>query len=473
MLKNHLIKILQENLPYEPTRSQETLMDVLAGFIVSQGEKECLLVKGYAGTGKTTLVHSLVRTLDQFRIRSVLMAPTGRAAKVLSSYAGKNAYTIHKQIYRQKGASEGLGTFALDRNLFSHTFFVVDEASMIPDSSPELSVFGSGRLLDDLVEYVYSGKSCKLILIGDTAQLPPVGLELSPALDRKVLAGYGLQVSEVFLDDILRQALGSGILANATRIRQLIGKEKPVLPRIRTNGLPDVVHLGGADLLETLSTAYDRGGMEDCMVICRSNRQANRYNKGIRNQILWREEEVSIGDLLMVVKNNYFWLQESREVDFIANGDILEVTRIHGYQDRYGFRFADMNLRFLDYPDLEARAWVMLDTLTAESASLPVHRGREFYQAVLEDYPGIKSQRKQYQAVREDPFFNALQVKFAYAVTCHKAQGGQWKHVFVDQGFMNEERLNLEYLRWLYTAFTRASEKLYLVNFPLPFREEG
>ena len=473
MLKNHLTSVLRENLPYDPTPAQERLMNVLAEFIASTGERECLLVKGFAGTGKTTLVHALVRTLDQFRIRSVLMAPTGRAAKVLSSYAGKKTYTIHKEIYRQKGSREGLGTFVLDRNLFTDTFFVVDEASMISNQSAELSLFGSGRLLDDLIEYVYSGRCCRLILMGDSAQLPPVGLDISPALDIRALEGYGLRVREVFLDDIIRQALGSGILSNATDIRKMIDASVSQIPVIRTRGLPDVEHISGRDLIEALDTAYGRDGVSECIVICRSNRQANRYNQGIRNQIFYREEEISMGDILMVVKNNYFWLQENEVVDFIANGDMMEVARIHGYRELYGTRFADLELRFLDYREMEIRAWVMLETLTADSPSLPSPRARELYQAVLEDYPHARSQRKKFLAVRSDPFFNALQVKFGYAVTCHKAQGGQWKHVFVDQGYMTDDRVNTEYLRWLYTAFTRASEKLYLVNFPAVFLENG
>lgn len=469
MLKNHIASKLRENLPYEPTPSQENLMEVLAGFISGQGERDCLLIKGYAGTGKTTLVHSLVKTLGRFRLRTVLMAPTGRAAKVLSSYAGKNANTIHKQIYRQKNAREGLGEFALDRNLYTDTLFVVDEASMISNQSADLSLFGSGRLLDDLVNFVYSGRGCRMVLIGDTAQLPPVGLNISPALEAKKLESYGLQVTEAFLDDIVRQSLDSGILSNATAVRNLISGKRKGLPCLAPK--PDVIFLPGADLTDVLGNAYDRNGAGETIVICRSNKRANKYNAGIRNQILYREEEISNGDLLMVVKNNYYWLRDNQEIDFIANGDILEVKRIHGYQDRYGFRFADMELAFPDYGLTEVRVKVMLDTLASETASLGSDESKKLYHAISEDYPKIKSQRKLYQTLRENEFFNALQVKFAYAVTCHKAQGGQWKHVFVDQGYIAEEQINTEYLRWLYTAFTRATEKLYLVNFPQKYQE--
>lgn len=465
MLKNHLIKLLTENFDYEPTESQKGLIISLSSFITSDEQKQVLLVKGYAGTGKTTLVSSLVKSLDKCKLRYVLLAPTGRAAKVLSAYSRRPAFTIHKKIYIQKTAREGMGIFVLERNFHSNTFFIVDEASMITNQAQELNIFGSGMLLDDLLEYVYNNKNCKLIMIGDSAQLPPVGLDISPALDRKVLEQHNLIVYECYLTDVIRQSLDSGILYNATGIREMLDKQLSDLPVFKTQGYDDVISLPGSDLLEELSQAYDRYGHDGTIVVTRSNKRANRYNQGIRNQILGREEEIAQGDFLMVVRNNYFWLDENQITDFIANGDIAEITRIHKYQELYGFRFADVTLRFPDYQDMKVMCKIMLDTLDIETAALGQEESRALYQAILEDFPEVKSKRKQYEKIREHPFFNALQVKFAYAVTCHKAQGGQWESVFIDQGYITEEMMNLEYLRWLYTAFTRATKNLYLVNF--------
>lgn len=468
MLKNHIIAVLKENLGYEPTRSQEALMDRLADFMLQPDRKEALLVKGYAGTGKTTIISALVKTLQHFRLRSVLMAPTGRAAKVFASFAGKTAYTIHKKIYRQKSTRDGFGSFVLEKNLHHKTLFLVDEASMISNQNRELSIFGSGRLLDDLITYVYNENSCKLILIGDTAQLPPVGLEISSALDRKNLEGYGLKVHEVFLTDIVRQALGSGILMNATSIRNQIESNDIRLPSLNRKGFHDIIQISGEDLIEAIASAYDNPGMENSMIVVRSNKMANKYNAGIRNQILWQESEIAPGDYIMVVKNNYYWGGEDNQIDFIANGDIAQIRKIKAYQERYGYRFADLVLAFPDYDNLELEAKAMLDTIMIEAAALNENQNKELFYNVLEDYPDAKSKKQQYEQVRNDPFFNALQIKFAYAVTCHKAQGGQWPVVFVDQGYLNREMITVEYLRWLYTALTRATGKLYLVN----FREE-
>jgi len=466
MLKNHITQKIRENLVVEPTNGQELLIEKWAEFVVSPENEPVFLVKGFAGTGKTTMVNALVKTLDQFKIKSVLLAPTGRAAKVLSSYSGKPAFTIHKKIYRQKSSTDGFGAFSLDRNQNSGTFFIVDEASMISNSSMEASAFGSGCLLNDLVEYVFGGSRCKLILIGDVAQLPPVGLDVSPALDTEELSGYlGLDVQGVMLTDVVRQSEDSGILINATHLREMLQTGEETYPQISTINYPDVHRVQGADLIEEINSAYDRYGMEETMVVSRSNKRANRFNQGIRNMILYREEEISSGDYLMVVKNNYFWSQQVKEMDFIANGDIVEVMRIIRHVEMYGFRFAEVTVRFTDYKDVELDVMILLDTLSIETASLGYEQNRKLFDSVSQDYADIRSRKKRFEKVRNNEFFNALQVKYAYAVTCHKAQGGQWDAVFVDQGYLTEEMLDREYFRWLYTAITRATKQLYLVNF--------
>ena len=465
MLKTHIARLLKDNFDYEPTESQKDLISNLSFFISNQESKPVFLLKGYAGTGKTTIISSLVKTLDEFHLQYILLAPTGRAAKVLSNYTRRPAFTIHKKIYIQKSAKEGMGIFVLERNMFSNTFFIIDEASMITNQAQDLSSFGTGRLLDDLIQYVYNDKNNKLILIGDTAQLPPVSLNISPALDIKILQNYGLNVIESNLTDVIRQSMGSGILFNATELRNLLDNNKIHLPSIRTKRFIDIIPLTGAELVEELSKAYDQHGHNETIIVTRSNKRANKYNQGIRNQILNRETEISKGDFLMIVRNNYFWLDENQVTDFIANGDIAEVVKIHKYEEQYGFRFADVTLRFPDYENMTIQCKIMLDTLMIETAALGQERSQELYHHILEDYPEIKSKRKQYETVREHSYFNALQVKFAYAVTCHKAQGGQWEAVFVDQGFITEDMINIEYLRWLYTAFTRATRKLYLINF--------
>ena len=475
MIKNHIKILLKQNLPFTPTDGQTALITGLSEFISSDEQDAILLLKGYAGTGKTTMIISLTQTLKEIKTRSVLMAPTGRAAKVMAGYTGMPAFTIHKSIYRQKSTTDGLGNFVLDKNLYKNTWFIVDEASMISNQGNEGSVFGSGRLLDDLLEYVYSGENCRLILVGDTAQLPPVGLNISPALEVAELKNHGFEVKEFELKEVVRQARDSGILYNATGIRNRISNEiEPFgfFP-LDTDDFPDVVKVSGEDLIETISTCYDKYGLFETTVVTRSNKRANLYNKGIRGSILYKENEIEQGDLLMVVKNNYFWVNEDIGLDFIANGDIAEVERIYGYEELYGFRFANVNLRFIDYDDVEVDCKIFLETLTIETASFPYEKNRELYQTVAEDYPEIRNKKELWKKVKENPYFNALQVKFAYALTCHKAQGGQWKAVFIDHGYLVEDMLDKEYYRWLYTAFTRPTEKLFLVNFHREFFEES
>jgi ATP-dependent exoDNAse (exonuclease V), alpha subunit - helicase superfamily I member len=393
------------------------------------------------------------------------MAPTGRAAKVLASYSGRPAFTIHKKIYRQKSSKDGLGSFSLDRNLHKDTFFIVDEASMVSNSSGDSSLFGSGRLLDDLIEFVYSGTDCKLILVGDTAQLPPVGSILSPALDPASLGGYGFGLISCELKQVVRQSETSGVLMNATRVRLQVAETNLVHPSIDCINYKDTIRITGEELIDEISSAYGTCGMEGTIIVVNSNKQANRYNQGIRNRIFFREEEISAGDMVMVVKNNYFIIDEDEDgAGFIANGDIAEVRKIRKYEERYGFRFADMVLKFPDY-NLEIEAKVMMDVLHLDTPALPSEKNKELYQNILADYLNIKNRRKQFEAVKNNPYFNALQIKFAYAVTCHKAQGGQWERVFIDQGMFNRNEISIDYLRWFYTALTRSTDKVYLVNF--------
>lgn len=467
MIKNHLNTLLTQKLAFEPTKSQQVLISVLSEYITVNEPDTIMLIKGYAGTGKTTMINALTQVLDMLKIRSVLMAPTGRAAKVMSGYSGKPAFTIHKSIYRQKSSSDGMGRFVLDKNLYKNTYFIVDEASMISDDAGDKSVFGSGRLLDDLLEYVYSGENCRLILVGDTAQLPPVGLALSPALDAAVLENHGFSVNTVELTEVVRQAEDSGILYNATQIRTLIGNEvenSGFFP-IELEQFGDLSRVSGAELIETVSSCYDKYGIFETTIVTRSNKRANIFNKGIRGSILYKENEIERGDLLMVVKNNYFWPAEGSGIDFIANGDIAEIISIRGYEELYGFRFANVSLRFVDYENVELECKIFLETLTLESASFPYEQNRQLFDAFSEDYMDTRNKRDRWKKIRENPYYNALQVKYAYALTCHKAQGGQWKAVFVDHGYLTEDMLDKEYYRWLYTAFTRPTEKLYLVNF--------
>ncbi len=465
MRQENIHNLLTKNLGYLPTRDQSDCMQLLAKFVSDNTNDVIFLMTGYAGTGKTSVIASLVAALNTLRLKSVLLAPTGRAAKVLRSYSGKEAYTIHRKIYRQKSATDGIGKFVLDRNLHKETFFIVDEASMIPDESSEGSMFGSGRLLEDLLEYVYTGTDCKLILVGDVAQLPPVGSVVSPALDVNVLKATGFALETFELHQVIRQSEGSGILMNATAVRQQVTDGDLSVPELVLKGYSDIERLGGNDLIERLAESYDRCGTDGAIVVVNSNNLANRYNQGIRNRVFFREEEISTGDIIMVVKNNYFWLKDEENTSFIANGDIAEVRRIRKFEEMYGMRFAEMTLWFRD-AELEIEAKVMLDTLMMNTPSLSPEKSRELYFAVLADHPGISSKRKQYEAVRDDPYYNALQIKFAYAVTCHKSQGGQWERVFIDQGMFNRQEPTIDYLRWFYTALTRATGKVYLVNFP-------
>ena len=467
MINNYLERQIKENFPYQPTPEQEFALKSLSGFLLAPRNEAVFLLRGYAGTGKTSLVAALVRTLDKLQLKSVLLAPTGRAAKVFSAYAQHPAFTIHKKIYRQQSFSNEMNNFSVNENLTTHTLYVVDEASMISNEGLSGSMFGTGRLLDDLVQFVYSGQGCRLLLMGDTAQLPPVGEEQSPALFADVLKGYGLEVLEADLTQVVRQERQSGILWNATRLRQLIAEEGCCsLPKIRITGFADIKVLPGNELTDELSSCYDCDGPDETIVICRSNKRANIYNNGIRAQVLWREDELNTGDLLMVAKNNYFWTGKEKETDFIANGETAVVRRMRRTREMYGFRFADVTLSFPDRDDFELEVNLLLDTLHTDAPALPKADNDRLFYAVLEDYSDVSSKRDRMKKMKADPYYNALQVKYAYAVTCHKAQGGQWKNVFLDQGYMTDDLLTPDYFRWLYTAFTRATGTLYLVNYP-------
>ena len=467
MIKNHLVQQIKENFPYQPTLEQEKVIKSLSDFLFLPTNETVFLLKGYAGTGKTSLFSALVRTLDQLQQKCVLLAPTGRAAKVFASYAGHPAYTIHRKIYRQKTIAADMGSFSLNDNLSKHTLFIVDEASMISNLGLSGSAFGSGCLLDDLISFVYSGEGCRLMLMGDTAQLPPVGEELSPALFVDALRGYGLQVFEESLTQVVRQGQESGILWNATVLRQLITSgDTYSLPKIKITGFADIKLLPGYELVDKLEECYQHDGEDETIVVCRSNKRANIYNMGIRSKILWRESELEGGDRLMVAKNNYFWTQHHPQIDFIANGEMAVVRRVHNERQLYGFRFVDVSLLFPDYADVEVEATILMDTLHSEAPALTKEENERLFNEVLEDYADITPKSERLKKLKEDAYYNALQVKYAYAITCHKAQGGQWKNVFLDQGYMPEDSLTPDYFQWLYTAFTRATGTLYLVNYP-------
>lgn len=468
MINNYLTEQIKENFPYLPTFEQEKVIEALADFLLSTRSEHLFVLRGYAGTGKTSLVGSLVKTMDLLKQKTVLLAPTGRAAKVFSNYANHPAFTIHKKIYRQRSLNTEFSNFSLNDNLHSHTLFIVDEASMIANDGLSGSMFGTGRLLDDLIQYVYSGTGCRVLLMGDTAQLPPVGEELSPALLSDALRGYGMEVSEVDLTQVVRQLDGSGILYNATNLRRLIDDGNMYsLPKIKITGFADVRVLPGDELIETIDSCYGRDGLEETIIVCRSNKRANLYNNGVRNTILDREDELNTGDLLLIAKNNYFWAEPTSDLGFIANGEMAVVRRVHRTTELYGFRFAQITVTFPDYNDYELEVKVLLDTLHAEAPALAKSDNDRLFYSILEDYADIPDKRSRMKKMREDPHYNALQVKYGYAVTCHKAQGGQWKNVFLDQGFLTEEQLTPDYFRWLYTAFTRATQTLYLVNYPL------
>ena len=477
MIQDELKYRILQTFGFTPTPEQERALEVFARFMTDRQEHVVMILRGSAGTGKTTLAGAMVRALTTLNQKLMLLAPTGRAAKVFSLYSGHAAYTIHRRIYRQKSAGD-LSSFSLNDNLNKDTLFIVDEASMIANLGLGDMAFGSGCLLDDLMQFVYNGQNCRLLLIGDKAQLPPVGEEESPALSASMLRGYGMEVYESDLNQVLRQSEGSGILWNATMIRQLsLDGDVVALPQIRLKGFADIQVVPGDELIESLSSSYSRVGMDETMVITRSNKRANIYNQGIRNMVLDRESELCRGDLLMIVKNNYFWVKESGEgsqegIEFIANGDRAVLRRVRHVQELYGFRFAEATMQFPDYDDYELTAIVMLDSLTTEAPALTREQQEQLYNAVLEDYSDIPRKTDRIEKLKNDRYYNALQVKFAYAVTCHKAQGGQWAHIYLDQGYMTDDMLTPDYIHWLYTAFTRATEKLFLVNWPKEQVEE-
>lgn len=497
MINSFLVEKIHKNFGFDPTDEQSEAIAMMSDFLMSRRGMELFLLRGYAGTGKTTLVGALVKTLTELKQPVVLMAPTGRAAKVFSAYAGHPAYTIHKRIYRQKSITDD-SSFSLNINLSKHTLFIVDEASMISNEGLSSAVFGSGRLLDDLIQYVYSGEGCRLILMGDTAQLPPVGEEESPALSPSLLASYGFEVFETTLTQVMRQLSESGILYNATQIRRRLMEEQINENALFGQSAPkdaksfaidtqfqDVAHVSGSELIESLESAYSHWGDDECMIICRSNKRANIYNQGIRSRILYREEELTSGDRIMVVKNNYYWVEREQQaliksakskapqappptlpLSFIANGDIAVVRRVRRTRELYGFRFADVVLRFPDYDDYEMETTILLDTLHSEAPALTREESERLFSAVMEDYAHLPLKKDRYQQLRLDPHFNALQIKYAYAVTCHKAQGGQWGCIYLDQGYLPPDASTIDYYRWLYTAFTRATEQIYLINWP-------
>lgn len=503
MIVDELALLTRQAFGFAPTHEQAVAIDTFCRFMTDRDSHAVMILRGSAGTGKTSLAAAFVKTMGQLRQKTVLLAPTGRAAKVFSLNAGRPALTIHRRIYRQKAFTGEDSRFNLNDNLAQDTLFIIDEASMIANGGGgETMSFGTGRLLDDLVTFVYSGRNCRMMLVGDKAQLPPVGTEESPALSAGYMAGYGMKVYQCDLDEVLRQAEGSGILYNATAIRRMITHDEVTqLPLIKFSGFADIRMVPGDELIEQLNSSYSEVGMDETIVVTRSNKRANIYNAGIRNMVLGREEELTTGDMLLVVKNNYYWLEkekvsEERRVkseelkcntgslsskqmnaspftlrssltsSFIANGDRACVQRVRNVRELYGFKFADVWLQFPDYDKYELQATVLLDTLTSEAPALTRQQSEQLFNAVQEDYQDIPLKADRMKRIREDMYYNALQVKFAYAVTCHKAQGGQWAHVYIDQGYMTDDMLTPDYIHWLYTAFTRATERLFLVNWP-------
>ncbi|WP_214228264.1 AAA family ATPase [Pedobacter sp. B4-66] len=458
--------LIAQSYQFTPTAEQLTFCSEMASFLSQQLDGQCFILRGYAGTGKTTSVAALVKALPKFSLRSVLLAPTGRAAKVMSNYTGRKALTIHKKIYRKRTAVSTDMSFQIAPNLAEHTLFIIDEASMIAD---EWNTQTGSSFLKDLMEFVYNGKNCAVVFVGDTAQLPPVGSIDSPALNKEyIFSNFGMRVNAVELREVVRQEKESGILANATMLRKLINDdaEKVELPKFITKNYKDIFRMTGIKLVEGLEYAYNKFGIENSLVVCRSNKSANVYNQQIRARLLYREEELTGGDQIMVVRNNYFWLPDNESAAFIANGDMARIRRVRGIEERYGFRFCEVQLEFLDFPEAgEITCKVMLDTLTAETPNLSYEQSNKLFEGLNLDYAHITNKRERLNKIKDDPYYNALQIKFAYAVTCHKAQGGQWDAVFVDQGYLTEEMIDMDFLRWLYTGVTRAKRELFLVNF--------
>ncbi len=465
MIQDELVYQILQDFGFEPTQDQRKALQTFARFMTDRSENAVMILRGSAGTGKTSLAGAIVKAVIRLRFKVSLLAPTGRAAKVFSLNAGLSASTIHRKIYREKAFNGADGQFSLNNNMFRDMLFMVDEASMISLSQSN-TTFGSGRLLDDLVQYVYnSGANCRLLLIGDKAQLPPIGEEESPALRSDVLKSYGLEVYKCDLNEVLRQSQHSGILWNATAIREMITRNTATqLPKIKLKGFADISIVPGNELIESLASSYSAVGIDETMVITRSNKRANIFNQGIRNTILGREEELTTGDLVMVVKNKYLEKDRSTDISFIANGDHAVIRRVRNIRELYGFRFADASLEFPDYNNTELDTVVVLDTLTTEAPALTREQNDKLFQSVMEDYADVPRKADRMKQLREDAYFNAMQIKFGYAVTCHKAQGGQWAHIYLDQGYMTDEILTPDYIHWLYTAFTRATEHLYLVN---------
>lgn len=471
MLNTYIARQIYEKISFETTFSQKKVVEMLSDYLSEPKSEQIFVLNGYAGTGKTTLLAAVVEVLDAMQVPTVLLAPTGRAAKVLSRYCHREALTIHKRIYRERTTADYESHFSLDVNKERGAVFIVDEASMLADATSEGQIFGSGSLLDDLIKYIRSGRDCRLILVGDNAQLPPVGSAFSPALDEGVMRGYG-DVVYASMDDVVRQQAESGILFNATMLRCMLENGIYEVPQLDMS-FADVESISGGEVMEKVQECYDRYGRDETIIITRSNRRANRYNEGVRRYNLSAEEAIESGDCLMVVKNNYYYTEREKEcpMSFAANGDVVQLRKIYRFEDFYGFHFADALLSFPDYDDFELRCRILLDTISSESPSLTREEGRRLLQEVEQDYLDIKSRIKRLKEIRENPHFNAVQVKFAYAITCHKAQGGQWKAVFVDRALFGDEEMTADMLRWLYTAFTRATERLYLVNFDERFFE--
>lgn len=473
MTASEFYKLIKSDFPFTPTLKQDIVLQQLSEFIFDTLPNKLYVLKGYAGTGKTTIVGTIVTNLWKARKSAVLMAPTGRAAKVIANYSKKEAFTIHKKIYFPKKDKGGSVSFVLQPNKHKDTIFIVDEASMIPDTPENSKLFENGSLLDDLMQYVYSGHRCKLLLIGDTAQLPPVKLDLSPALNEDRLSlNYNKEVAKIELDEVVRQEENSGILANATLLRDVLKREFYESFQFQLDTYKDIVRLiDGHEIMDAINDAYSSLGNEETAIIVRSNKRANLYNQQIRSRILFNESDLSAGDYLMVVKNNYFWIKPTTEAGFIANGDIIEVLEIFSIQELYGFRFAEVKVRMVDYPKMKPFETVLLlDTISAETPSLPYEESNRLYQEVQKDFENETSKYKKFLKVKNNKHFNALQVKFSYAITCHKSQGGQWNTVFVEQPYL-PNGINKDYLRWLYTAVTRAKDKLYLIGFKDDFFE--